>query len=337
MNILLMLISAGAAMVLPFEVFLFAYAVLGPLHYLTEISWLHDKNYYTKGKYDVLILVAVGLFILLAEIDALSESGLTIFSENFYVGLHITSEATNRAIYIAFLSAIILIFVKNNWYKLAGIILVCLTMYLADHAVLFFSIFLPTLIHVFVFTALFLLYGALKSRSSSGYFSFFVMMLCPVLLFSIMPEKMFFPITNYGFAAYHNFELLNNYSLQTFFDFKFTETTPYNIIHQAIYSSTSGIVLMRFIAYAYTYHYLNWFSKTKIIRWHEVPKQRFAVVIFLWLVSLFLYWKDYALGFQWLYFLSFLHVLLEFPLNIVSIKGIFGELSSITFSKKSLS
>ncbi len=320
MNILLMLISAGVAMLLPFEVFLFAYAVLGPLHYLTEISWLHDKNYYTKGKFDVIVLLLVGLFLLAAQLN-----------QKFDLSLGITDQATNRAIYIAFLSAIILIFVKNNWYKLAGIALVCLTMYLADHAVLFLSVFLPTLIHVFVFTALFLLYGALKSRSSSGYFSFFVMMLCPVLLFSIMPEKTFFPITNYGFNAYQNFEALNQIILYNFF-----KVAP-NDLHNHVYNSSIGIVVMRFIAYAYTYHYLNWFSKTKIIRWHEVPKQRFAIVIFLWLVSLFLYWQDYALGFQWLYFLSFLHVLLEFPLNIVSIKGIFGELSSLTFSKKSLS
>jgi hypothetical protein len=51
-NIGLMLISCIAAFVMPFEVFLFAYAVLGPLHYLTEISWLHDRQYFAKGKYD---------------------------------------------------------------------------------------------------------------------------------------------------------------------------------------------------------------------------------------------------------------------------------------------
>jgi hypothetical protein len=178
------------------------------------------------------------------------------------------------------------------------------------------------------------LYGALKSRSSSGFISFFVMMICPVLLFVLFPNKIFIPISNYGLSTYKQFEGLNFYALQNLFNFHFTNDKE---VHTAIYSSSSGIVLMRFIAYAYTYHYLNWFSKTKIIRWHEVSKQRFAVVIFLWLVSLFLYWKDYATGFQWIYFLSFLHVLLEFPLNIVSIKGIFGELSSLTFSKKSLS
>src|SRR5438045_6620252 len=42
-----MIAALAAAAVAPFHVFLFAYAVLGPLHYLTEISWLHDRNYFT--------------------------------------------------------------------------------------------------------------------------------------------------------------------------------------------------------------------------------------------------------------------------------------------------
>ena len=40
----LMLLSVAVAAVLPFELFLFAYAILGPAHYLTQISWLHDRN-----------------------------------------------------------------------------------------------------------------------------------------------------------------------------------------------------------------------------------------------------------------------------------------------------
>ena len=49
-NMLLMAISVVAAIILPFEVFLFSYGILGPLHYLTEILWLHDKNYFSKFK-----------------------------------------------------------------------------------------------------------------------------------------------------------------------------------------------------------------------------------------------------------------------------------------------
>ena len=37
-NVALMLVSAVVAWVLPFELLLASYAVLGPLHYLTEIS-----------------------------------------------------------------------------------------------------------------------------------------------------------------------------------------------------------------------------------------------------------------------------------------------------------
>ena len=96
-----------------------------------------------------------------------------------------------------------------------------------------------------------------------------------------------------------------------------------------VYHSTIGIMLMRFIAFAYLYHYLNWFSKTEIIRWHQVPKLRFAAVILLWIVASVFYAYDYSLGLSLLFFLSFSHVLLEFPLNIISIVGIGKESVSI--------
>ena len=51
-----MFLSAIGAFFLPFEVFLFAYAFLGPLHYLTEISWLHDRNIFLKGNMILLFL-----------------------------------------------------------------------------------------------------------------------------------------------------------------------------------------------------------------------------------------------------------------------------------------
>src|SRR5262245_7429478 len=49
LNIALMVGSCLLAFVYPFELFLFSYAVLGPLHYLTEISWLHERNYFTEA------------------------------------------------------------------------------------------------------------------------------------------------------------------------------------------------------------------------------------------------------------------------------------------------
>ena len=105
----------------------------------------------------------------------------------------------------------------------------------------------------------------------------------------------------------------------------------------AVFLSSAGLMLMRFIAFAYLYHYLNWFSKTEVIRWHKVPKVRFIGVVTLWVISCGLYVYDYAIGLSFLFFLSFTHVLLEFPLNITSIIGIGKETRSILkngFSKK---
>ena len=85
---------------------------------------------------------------------------------------------------------------------------------------------------------------------------------------------------------------------------------------------------MRFIAFAYTYHYLNWFSKTSVIKWHEVPKLRLVFVLVAWLTAIVIYIYDYSLGFMVMYLLSFLHVLLEFPLNYKTVLGIVKELTT---------
>ncbi len=48
----------------------------------------------------------------------------------------------------------------------------------------------------------------------------------------------------------------------------------------------------------------------------------------IWVASLGLYFYDYVLGLSWLFLLSFGHVVLEFPLNFRSIRGIYEELHS---------
>ena len=83
---------------------------------------------------------------------------------------------------------------------------------------------------------------------------------------------------------------------------------------------------MRFIAFAYTYHYLNWFSKTSVIKWHQVPKKRLIVIGALWIAAVGFYLYNYSWGFNVLFLLSFLHVFLEFPLNHVTMVGIIKEI-----------
>jgi hypothetical protein len=87
--------------------------------------------------------------------------------------------------------------------------------------------------------------------------------------------------------------------------------------------SIIDIKIQMFISFAYTYHYLNWFSKTTIIGWHKkLTQKRSIFIILLWIASIALYFYDYLIGLTVLLFLSLLHVFMEFPLNIISIKSI---------------
>jgi hypothetical protein len=103
---------------------------------------------------------------------------------------------------------------------------------------------------------------------------------------------------------------------------------------ESIYFSSTGLMIMRFIAFAYTYHYLNWFSKTSIIKWHQVKKSTLAITLIIWAGAVVWYVFDYHSGLIALYFLSFLHVLMEFPLNYRTFIGIGQELGTRWFGMK---
>jgi hypothetical protein len=175
-NIGLMLVSCIAAFIMPFEVFLFAYAVMGPLHYLTEISWLHDRQYFTKGKYDNIVLWGIGVLILLESI-AYKNGWNWPFS----------SEFGNKIIFVALAGSLLMVFVKNVFLKVFGLLFVLLISNVIfspdtrDGFAFFIGALLPTLVHVYIFTGFFMLYGALKSRSKSGLWSVVVFIVCPVL------------------------------------------------------------------------------------------------------------------------------------------------------------
>lgn len=473
-NIGLMLMSAVFAFLMPFETFLFAYAFLGPLHYLTEISWLHDKQYFTKGKYDFTFLLMIGVVLSIAAfandfkflnfdlypplVDAKTDFVswyysmsigdisimLALFSAVLFVlfkdiklklvsilimyvivyfSFNLDMDLLGIFILMAIFSAALYVFVKNLYLKIACIALLYAGIYYAyspdwfgldteflsqeeiieaqsekgkfkNSSVVFaLTSLVPTLIHVYVFTGLFMLFGALKSRSKTGLLSIVFFIAVPFILVKVIPvNKQGNYLSSYGTEAYYadgtgffntnvsimrQFELSKNMTNNDYIDYfvkdsvekerlmvMFQDSLNKDFIIQneehpsfmkpialadvkqgnykdnwwsAVFLSSAGIMLMRFIAFAYLYHYLNWFSKTEIIRWHKVPKIRFVGVISLWIVACGLYIYDYAIGLSFLFFLSFTHVLLEFPLNITSIIGIGKETRSILksgFSKK---
>ena len=316
-NIGLMLLACVVAVIIPLELFLFSYAILGPLHYLTEISWLHDRNYFTKGRYDALMLVTIGLV-----------SSVAYYSMMGYLALEFPAQVLLQLGYIGLLSGAVFALVKNNFYRIGGIVLIIVSSQLSQHFALFFGVFLPTLVHVYVFTGLFMLYGALKSGSRLGLVSVGVLMLCPLMLFFVLPDYKPMGFSELGQKLYigdrgSGFISLHVVTLREWFGVSPEEgVNPGRFWMEQVFHSRTGILLMRFIAFAYTYHYLNWFSKTSIIQWHKVPKWRFAVVILFWAISVALYIYSHIIGFMWLFFLSYLHVLLEFPLNYTSALGI---------------
>lgn len=58
-------------------------------------------------------------------------------------------------------------------------------------------------------------------------------------------------------------------------------------------------------------------------------KLNLSVTIIFWILSILLYCYNYKTGLAALYFLSVLHVILEFPLNAFVIKQIFMPLKKI--------
>ena len=63
LNTLLIIISLVIAILFPFELFLVAYAILGPLHYLTEINWIKENNYFFSKKYWVGLVILFSFLV----------------------------------------------------------------------------------------------------------------------------------------------------------------------------------------------------------------------------------------------------------------------------------
>ena len=285
-NILAMFLATSLAMVIPFELVLLSYAILGPAHYLTEISWLNGRQFFTLKKYDYIPIISVLLISLLLKLP--------------YANL----------VFYTFGLALTLAVIKGTFSRIAAFILIVIASYfLLTNNLLrtIFGLYVPTLIHVYIFTGAFMLFGALKDKTVSGYIAFAFFLLCPVLLCIL-------------FTSWHNNTAA--WAISSYGDFGRLNTTTLRNPTLNIYTSQASIILTRLIAFAYTYHYINWFSKTRIINWHHISVTKAAVIVVLWAASVALYFYNYRIGIKWLFLLSLVHVILEFPLNHRSFIGI---------------
>ncbi len=315
-NIGLILISLLIAIKLPFRLFLFSYAILGPLHYLTEINWLRDKNYFVKAKANWVWLFAI-LALLMSIAPLLDFFNLGSYGFIEVIKSRLRDNST-LFILISFAFSIGLVF-YFKWqhlmlnFAIAVVISVFCIAFIPLPALLV-GVFLPTLLHVYVFTFLFILYGAIKAKSPYGFYLGIALLCVPVLI-GYLPYKFFnnnpsemvlqvFASSEMDFVSTLVAVLFNGLD-----DGKFVQL------------SEIGIRIQAFIAFAYTYHYLNWFSKTSVIGWKKaLTKKNSILILFIWILAVAIYIYDFKTGFIALFFLSFLHVLLEFPLNIITIK-----------------
>lgn len=318
LNIGLIGLSLLIAIKIPFKLFLFSYAVLGPLHYLTEINWLREKKYFipTKVNWALLFLIATVLVSIYPILDFFNSDSSALLKDH----ASLFRSLNTVTLLSAFLFAVALIFIKKVKQLLMVLPAVIIITYLSSvylpKPVIMISIFLPTLIHVYVFTWLFILFGAFKAKANSGFYLAAVLFCVPFVISFLPIDQLTYQASNELKSTFSSSNMLPiSAILANFFTGEGANFNPLSEI---------GLRIQIFIAFAYTYHYLNWFSKTSIIGWKKsLNSKKLLLILFIWIASVALYWYDFKTGFLALFFLSFLHVLLEFPLNAITIRELF--------------
>lgn len=321
LNTLLIVISAFLAFTLPYPVFLVAYACLGPLHYLTEINWAQKKSFFLPWKGWILAAIALSILIILPKILIAIPPGDVTFTSPL---ISFVRQYSNSFLLTAFLLAMGLQ-LRLSGYKLLLLVFgsFCISLALSQVPlyILIFGVLLPTLIHVYLFTLIFMLSGALRLPTTPGLVNVAAMLFIPLIIIAlpVNPSSYLMPESMKSIFLENEFHrlivalkgLLGLDNAQSFFFYEHAEWK-----------------LQIFIAFAYTYHYLNWFSKTTVIKWHNAltPSRTIGIAV-LWIISVSLFWNDYRTGFLALLGLSILHVIVEFPINIQSVQSIFRMLT----------
>lgn len=320
LNILLVILSAVLAFIFPLELFLITYAILGPLHYVTEINWLHKKNYFFTSKNNLWLIIAIvaSLIIFVPKLYLKYFTDLSVLRGSMIF----INEWSNSAIFTTLILAIAYQFrlSKKGW------LLIILTAIIGSIALknienykLLIGVFVPTIIHVYLFTLIFMLYGAKKSKSNYGYAAVGLAIFIPILIINLDMSS-----DSYLFAdSWKEVYLSNNFHVTPVLFSKFLGISDGTSF---FFYESMELKLMMFISFIYCYHYLNWFSKTTVIKWHKnINKWNGIAISVIWLLTIVVYFYDITLGLLLSLFMGFLHVILEFPLNMFSIKELLNR------------
>jgi len=280
----LLLGALAAAYLLPFELLLIAYIVLGPAHYYTEISWLHDRKYFMPHR-------------ALAAVLALAALGGMFIADPYWSGVLVWSCLLGAGIAALGLTS-------QRTAMLATVaIALTLMMALANAPFFLIGVLLPTLIHVSLFTLMFMTLGALRAQSAAQFaligaylLGIAAILIVPPSTRSVVPE--FARLGEYYFGP--------------------VATALGNIFGMPNLQFAGRITGL--LSFVYTYHYLNWFIKADVIRWSKMPRPRLVLVATLSVASTAFCFYNYTQGITVLLLVSLMHVLLEFPLDTIAIR-----------------
>ena len=323
LNLVLIIVSLVLAFWLPFELFLMAYAVLGPLHYLTETNWIRDKAYFIAfpyWKYFVVTAAFLFSFPYIFKIDLFANLLSQNWKEEWFP---VIGKAGGISIFLLLVMAVSAVFGQS--LKRQGVIggglglLIVIIGYNTEWFSLIFGLLLTTIIHVYLFTILFMWYGTKKAPNKIGVLNIALMVLVPIVLYMVSISGISYEFSAGVKEAYmgNSFHVLNAHLAQLI--------GAYDSLKFFFYEHVD-LKIQIFIAFAYCYHYLNWFSKTTIIGWHKKLNSRKSLAILLvWGICLGIYAYDYRLGVITTIFLSVIHVLFELPLNALTVKSLFRK------------
>jgi hypothetical protein len=235
-HLCLMLIAFGLAYVVPLELLVLAYVVLGPAHYTTEISWLHGRRYFVphRGYAVALAVIALGA----ALVTNASWFGFVMWAALVLGALFITPRNGAQGVVLAIAAT-----------GLTAIF------YSRSPALAVIGVLLPTLIHVSVFTLIFMALGAWRARSApqSGLIAVY---LAAIALILFVPPTGATVIPRFAAIAQDYFGTVAQ-ALGVLFGTR--------DIHL-------DMRLTGLLSFLYTYHYLNWFIKAEVIRWADIPR-----------------------------------------------------------------
>src|SRR5262249_44265744 len=138
------------------------------------------------------------------------------------------------------------------------------------------GVLLPTLVHVSLFTLIFMTLGAYRSGSRVQATLLVAYVLAIGVILALPPSA---SVLVPAFA-----DVARDY---------FGNVAPalgrvFNTPNVRLDGRLTGL-----LAFVYTYHYLNWFIKADVIRWADVPPPRLVLVAAISAASTGLYFYDY--------------------------------------------